>query len=331
MLPAPEIAGLGRGPESARARLTARVREELAAPVLAEAHEVARYARDLHGTTYGAALFYGSCLRAKSPEGIMDVYLLSRGHREFHGRSPRGLVLAALNALIPPNVYFWSIPHAVHGALRAKVAVVSEAQFLEESQADAWSPSIWARFCQPSVLLDCPDEATRERTVDAIVVAILTAARWAAHLGPERGTAREFWTALFGATYGAELRPERENRPAIIYEAHPARYDALLVDAWEALGIEFDVDGEVLTPRIGFAARALAKRRFRARQRTGKLISIARLVKGTLTFSGGIDYLLWKIERHSGVAVELTEWQRKHPVLAAPFVFFHLRRVGAVR
>ena len=320
-----------RTPCDARDRLVSRVREELGAPVLAEAYDVARHARSLHGDTFGATLFYGSCLRADSPEGIMDVYLLNRSHRAFHGTTARGRALAGLNWLIPPNIYFWSISHPVHEALRAKVAVVSEDQFREGSEADAWSPSIWARFCQPSVLLDASDDATRDRVAAAVVTAILTAARWAAHLGPERGTPREYWAALFAATYGAELRPERDDRPNVIYDAHPARYDALLLDAWEALEIPVRVEGEVLVPTVSPADREAAARRFRVRQRAGKLVSVARLVKGSLTFSGGIDYLLWKIERHAGMPIEVTGWERRHPVLGAPRVFLRLRRLGAVR
>ncbi|MCA9574125.1 MAG: hypothetical protein R3B40_28965 [Polyangiales bacterium] len=326
-----ESTGATHERHAARERLAARVRTELDAPVLPEAHDVARYARELHGDTYGPALFYGSCLRADSPEGIMDVYLLSRSHAEFHGRSSGGRALAGLNWLIPPNIYFWMIPHAEHGSLRAKVAVVTEQQFADGSRFDAWSPSIWARFCQPCVLLDSPDEAARERVVDTIVTAILTAARWAAYLGPRSGSTRDYWTALFAATYGAELRPERNNRPAIIYDANAERYDALLRDAWAALDIPYTVDGEVLTPVVDAAAQAVAKRGFVARQRSGKGISVARIVKGALTFSGGVDYLLWKVERHSGVSVELSDWQRKHPFLGAPGVFLQLRRAGAVR
>jgi hypothetical protein len=208
---------------------------------------------------------------------------------------------------------------------------VTEQQFREGASFDAWSPSIWARFCQPSVLLDAPDDAARERVVDTIVTAILTAARWAAYLGPASGSTRDYWTALFAATYGAELRPERNNRPAIIYDANAERYDALLRDAWEALSIPTEVRGETLTPTVNAAAKALAKRGFVARQRSGKGISVARIVKGALTFSGGVDYLLWKVERHSGVSVELSAWQRKHPFLGAPGVYLQLRRAGAVR
>lgn len=314
-----------------RARLLARLRSELGKSVLAEATEVAAHATGLHGHAIGPVIFYGSCLRASSPEGVMDVYLLSRSHRAFHGRSLGGSVLAALNALVPPNIYFWSIPHPVHGALRVKVAVVSQAQFQAQSEVAAWSPSIWARFCQPCVQLAGGSAGKSADVEQAILTACLTAAHWAAHLGPESGTSRDFWTALFAATYGAELRPERADRPSVIYDADPERYDAVLRDAWSALGVAFTEHEGVLEPKLDASMRRSARRAFRARQLFGKALTLVRIVKGTLTFRGGIDYLAWKIERHSGVSLGLREWERRHPVLAAPVVLARLLRAGALR
>lgn len=61
----------------------------------------------------------------------------------------------------------------------------------------------------------------------------------------------------------------------------------------------------------------------------GKFLSVARLIKASFTFDGGIDYLAWKISRHSGVKIELTPWQRRHPLLAGIVLFWRLRRRGA--
>ncbi|HVR67505.1 MAG TPA: hypothetical protein VMT98_12735, partial [Verrucomicrobiae bacterium] len=63
----------------------------------------------------------------------------------------------------------------------------------------------------------------------------------------------------------------------------------------------------------------------------GKLISVARLTKAVFTFDGGLDYILWKIERHSGVSATATDWQRRHPLLAAPGLAWRLYRRGAFR
>jgi hypothetical protein len=60
-------------------------------------------------------------------------------------------------------------------------------------------------------------------------------------------------------------------------------------------------------------------------------LSVARLVKAAFTFQDGAQYLLWKIERHSGVTIEVTPWQRRHPVLASSVLFWKLYRKGAFR
>ncbi len=40
----------------------------------------------------------------------------------------------------------------------------------------------------------------------------------------------------------------------------------------------------------------------------------------------GMDYVAWKIERHSGVRIEVAPWQRRFPLLAAPGLYWKLRR-----
>src|SRR3546814_3014928 len=61
--------------------------------------------------------------------------------------------------------------------------------------------------------------------------------------------------------------------------------------------------------------------RWALRRVQGKLLSVARLCKAAFTFQGGAEYLLWKIERHSGVSIALTPWQRRHPLLASTVLF----------
>ncbi len=63
----------------------------------------------------------------------------------------------------------------------------------------------------------------------------------------------------------------------------------------------------------------------------GKAWSVLRLLKASFTFDGGADYLAWKISRHSGVAVTVTPWQRRHPIAGAIVQFWRLYRKGAFR
>ena len=56
-----------------------------------------------------------------------------------------------------------------------------------------------------------------------------------------------------------------------------------------------------------------------------------RLAKATLTFTGGVDYILWKVERHSGVRLEVSPFLRRHPLLALCSLSLRLYRRGGVR
>ena len=66
-------------------------------------------------------------------------------------------------------------------------------------------------------------------------------------------------------------------------------------------------------------------------QRKGKLYSVLRLAKASLTFAGGADYIAWKINRHAGAAIALKPWQRRHPLLAGLTLLPRLLKTGAVR
>ena len=63
----------------------------------------------------------------------------------------------------------------------------------------------------------------------------------------------------------------------------------------------------------------------------GKVLSTLRIIKAALTFDGALDYLLWKIKRHSGVYIEPTERQRRFPLVFAWPLLWRLYRRGAFR
>ena len=63
----------------------------------------------------------------------------------------------------------------------------------------------------------------------------------------------------------------------------------------------------------------------------GKLLSVARLAKASLTYAGGAEYIAWKINRHAGTDIKLKPWQKRHPLLAAISLLPRLLRSGAIR
>lgn len=300
---------------------------ELGVAAPAGAQALAQELAHRGGGACAAVLYYGSTLRDGSEEGILDFYVLLDNVHAW----PGSLLTRSLNRLLPPNVGFLEM--AVDGAmLRAKYAVMSLQQFAARVSPAAFDTTIWARFCQPSLCIWSRSQADRENAAGLVASAVVAAASWAARLGPATGSAEDYWGSLFAHTYAAELRVERTSRPRDIAARNSSRYAQLLPLAWQAAGVSFTADSNgLLSPSLDANAGARARRQWARRERWGPRLNILRLLKAALTFEGALDYVAWKIERHRGVRIETTDWQRRHPLLAAPGLYWRLRRQGILR
>lgn len=286
--------------------LRALVAEELAQTVLPEVIAMASAVAATHGEASRAVLFYGSCLRESRLDGLMlDFYLIVS---DYDAAYPKRW-LATANRLIPPNVF----PFAKEG-LAAKYAVLSEADFLALNRVGADTVSVWARFAQPSRLVWAKDAAARDRAIDAVAEAAPTLFALARPVASATD-ALSIWQEGFARTYQCELRAEKTTRSGSIVDADPDRY------------IRFGNS----VPLTTTMTRPAAERIWRKLRSRGKRASVLRLAKASLTFSGGIDYLAWKINRHAGTQIEIKPWQRRFPLVAALFLVPKLLRQGAVR
>lgn len=288
------------------------IADELGRPVDPRATDLAAAVAARHPGAR-AVLFYGSCLREARLDGLMlDFYLIVADYPRAYGR--RWLALA--NRLLPPNVF----PFAAEG-LTAKYAVLNEADLARLCGPDAPEPSTMARFAQPARIVWAEDQAARARTAASVARAPEALLRLVRPTVPDDlvGNALAGWRAAFALTYGAELRAERAGRGDAIVDTEPERYRAVAA----AAGWPFAAP----TP----AERAVAAARWRAMIGRGRRRHLLRLAKASLTFAGGIDYLAWKISRHSGERIAIRPWQRRWPLLAAITLLPRLVRRGAVR
>lgn len=267
-----------------------------------------------------AILFYGSCRRTGDCSGLLDLYVLHDGHRQYHRR----IVPAILNRLLPPNVV---MVRAISGGcdVRAKVAILSRRQFARRMRPASIDTTLWARFCQPVSLVHVADAPARLWVEATLASAARTAVAWAVRFGPDRGMPSEFWQALFARTYGAELRPERSNRGGLIYETDAGWFDRVLIQALGDLGLNASTDPD--------GALCPGMKRWRGldldwaiRRVAGRSLNVLRLIKAAFTFENGADYIVWKIGRHTGRTLALSPWQRRHPLLAAPRLLWRMRR-----
>jgi len=303
-------------PRDAAGHMTAALESRVAAQLAADVPEPARlFARRLADDGAAlAVLFYGSNLRTGALDGVLDYYVLADG--EDSGIWPR------------VSYHEWAHDGQV---LRAKVAGMSLATFRAAAAGQTLDTTIWARFCQPCALIWSRGGEASAAVTQAVSAAIVTASRLAAALGPARGTARDFWRALFRETYAAEFRVEKAGREESILAANRAHFEGLLPLALEAGGVAFAQDGEAIAPALDAGERRRILRWWRRRRRLGKTYNVVRLLRASATFEGAARYAAWKIERHTGIAVPLTPWRERHPLLAAPGVLLHVWRQKARR
>ena len=259
-----------------------------------------------------AVLFYGSNLRTGSLEGVLDFYVLLPGD-------------SADEPAIWPRVSYHE-RETDAGTLRAKVATMRLATFADAASGKLKDTTIWARFVQPSALVWQGDAAAKTRVEQAIASAAVTAARLAAALGPDEGATQDYWRALFQATYKAEFRVEKPGRENDILRVNAEHFDGLLPLALAAGAIAYDQVDERLVPHLEPREKSEILGWWKRRQRLGKLINFARLLKASATFEGAARYAAWKIERHTGMPVAITPFRERYPLLAAPGVLWSLWR-----
>jgi hypothetical protein len=285
--------------------LRAMIAAETRQPVFGAAQAFADHLHNTYGVSVAAIVFYGSCLRHETDRGLLlDFYVLV----DSLGAAVKNPISAVLGTLLPPNVYYHEMSFEDR-TVRAKVAVMSMSRFMRDTSPDCFASSTWARFSQPARILYVRHDGIRARVINALTQAVETMIVRTMPLLPVRFTARDLWVNALTATYGAELRPESTSKAAELVDAELARYIAVT----ERVVGQTTSDATYMNAM--FDKQNAARRTWAFRRIQGKVLNVLRLIKAAFTFQGGLDYAVWKIERHSGVTIALTARDRKWPLL----------------
>lgn len=257
-------------------------------------------------------LLYGSgasVLQNAEPTTVLfDFYVIAPSYRAAFNNP----LLRFAAWLLPPNVFYLE-QDTPFGRLRAKYAVLSIDHFEELVSRRTFHSYFWARFAQPFRIVKGPEPAMTRRIITAAGTAVDTFVHQSAGLVDARVDVADLWRAGLAQSYQAELRAEP-----------PDRVDALL-----AIYGDWPERVTIQTVAGGRARRSTIAWRLRRVQ--GGALSVARLLKGLATFQGGVDYILWKIERHAGIALSPRRWERAVPVLGLFSLaarFFRARRAA---
>ena len=311
--------------------LTTLINQESSRPTSPGVRALADELLNRYGDAAQAILFYGSCLRTgDDSDGIVDLYLLVDSYRTAY-RSRRQ---AFTNKLLPPNVFYLELP-VRDRVVRTKYAVLTLKDFKRGTSLQWFHSYLWGRFAQPVGLIYARDSQVASQVRAALARAVITFMTRVLPQMTQHFTARDLWRQGLLLSYRAELRSERPQNLVHLFD-HAVDYYEQLTRAAMA-SVPFAV--EIVDRGDGFHYQADIPAQIRKRNRLawglrniqGKMLSILRLSKAFFTFEGGLEYIQWKIERHSGVQIEWTPRLRKHSLLAVVVLGWRLYRRGGFR
>ncbi len=213
-----------------------------------------------HGEAARAVLFYGSCLRTGDDlDGLVDLYLLVDNYRAAYA----GRTQAFLNALLPPNVYY--LEREFDGrVVRTKYAVLSLADFQKGTSLRWFHSYLWGRFCQPTALLYACNDGVAELVQKGFAQSVLTFVRRVLPRVDSDFTAGHLWRRGLELSYRAELRAERPEKRARLFDAAPEYYEKITRIAMNAVDYPVEIvnGADALNYRVRIPARVRFMSRF---------------------------------------------------------------------
>jgi hypothetical protein len=288
-----------------------------------EVRDVVDLLRDSCGRDLVAVIFFGSRLLRTSPgEGsAADLVIVVENYLRFYEsigtRLPAARhsgIMASLNRVLAPNIIYLNDPGGMRAG--AKCFIVSDHDLEIALSADAEDhffrgrlaqrvDVVYARSERDRAALDRRIDAARRLTVDWVPLYIAT----------ETFGVLDYCRRMMEVSYASEIRPEARVRVLEVFQAQLSFfrlvYGRVLQDAAR--------DGRLIAEGEGFR---LAKkpswrerRRWAAFFRRSKTRATLRWFKYMLTFDDWLDYIVRKVERRSGVRIELTKAERRLPVI----------------
>lgn len=265
-------------------------------------------------------LFYGSALwKTPDPDSIWDLYVLVDRYRD----STSHAMIQLMGICLPPNVYYHETKADDGTVIRGKIALMRLAQFESHCKGAALSPQIWARFSQPCRIIATRDDISKQRIIRALRNAVITFHKKTAPWILSPCTIEEFWLKGLNRTYASEFRAERKHRQNLMIESSRTSFIVRSKNAFATKELHaLILEGEYIHTRFSPTRRRFFRNVSRVACYISKAQHLLRLMKAAFTFTGGIDYLAYKIERHSAVKLTPTAFQRNHPLIGVWGLFF---------
>ena len=270
-----------------------------------------------------AIIHYGSHAQHSDArrESAFDFFVIVDRYREAYeslarnvGTSYSPRTASLLNRVLPPNVI--AVTDVSHmPPLAAKCAVLSLEDLRRACSPNAGDHFVRGRLFQYVQLAWTRDSAARAAVTDAIIEARVGTFGWGLASLPAEFDAEHYFRTLLERSFSGEIRPERGGRIDALLGAQRE----IVVRVYDAL-LQQLADEKILA-KSGNVYRLTTPLRTLQRLRTGwyfrssKVRATARWMKYVVLYDDWLDYVVRKIARRSGVAIELTARERRWPLI----------------
>jgi hypothetical protein len=275
------------------------------------------------GPTTAALIHYGSHAHSSDarPESAHDFFVIVDRYADAYSSlraavnpsySPR--IAAALAHVLPPNVISLTLNDRGR-TLRAKCAVLSVRDLRRLCSPRASDHFARGRLFQHVQLVWTRDARSRQEALDALLDARVGTIDWGRPYLPSVFNSETYCRRLLETSFAAEIRPEGGERIAALIAAQRDMvlpvYDSLLQRLVDSRIVTQVGNVYHLTAPVGLVRRIASRLWFLK----SKVRATARWLKYVALYEGWLEYIVQKIARRSGRTIELTEREKRWPLI----------------
>lgn len=288
-----------------------------------EVRDIVELLSEACGRDLVAVVFFGSRLLGTSPgdQSAADLFVVVENYLRFYeaigSRLPAARhsgIMAALNRMLTPNIIYLNDPGGMRAG--AKCFIVTEYDLGHELSADAKDHFFRGRLAQRVDIVFARSDKDRLALERRLETARRLAVDWVPlYIDEPSFAVLDFCRRMMEVSYAAEIRPEARSRVHEVVQAQASyfrlAYGRVLQDAVR--------EGRLLAEGERYSVAKKASWRERAKWyrffRRSKARATMRWFKYMLTFDDWLDYIVRKVERRSGIRIELTKSERRFPII----------------
>jgi len=267
-----------------------------------------------------ATVFFGSRLLGTSPgkHSAADAFFVVDDYRRFY-ECARPLInswppmMATLNRALAPNVVY--LPGSQSGGVKA--FIINARDFRRAMGPHAKDHFCRGRLSQQVAVVHARDASVAQSMDDLLAEARRQTLDWVPVYAAAPFEVSDFCRAMLRVSYSAEVRPESPDRVNEVFDNERDVLTRLYQPVLDAGAAEGELRREGAGFRRSVDPTWWDRMRWRGYFARSKVRATMRWAKYVLTFSGWPQYIAHKLERRTGIRIELSDAEKRWPLLLA--------------